>query len=374
MVATRSDAGAVALLVGTRKGAFIATSDEGRVDWSISDIHIPGSDVFHLAYDAREGVLYAAANSVVFGPEIQRSRDLGATWEQCKEQPRFPSGAGLSVSRVWHVLPGRESEPGVVYAGVEPAALFRSEDGGDSWTDVPALTKHPTRDRWQAGAGGLILHSIVLDSRRAERMWIAISAAGVFRTEDGGRTWAPTNKNVRADFSPDRFPELGQCPHKLLGGAYGPDLLYQQNHCGVYRSEDGADSWEDISDGLPSRWSLPLALHPRDPNTLYVLPEDRALGNEVGGGHRYVTDGLFRVFRSRDGGQSWESVSKGLPDRKVYLHCMREGMATDGFDPAGVYVGTTSGQVFFSRNEGDSWDLLVDSLPPINSVDTAMLI
>ena len=236
----------------------------------------------------------------------------------------------MSGSRVWHVLPGRESEPGVVYAGVEPAALFRSEDGGDSWTDVPALTKHPTRDRWQPGAGGLILHSIVLDEQRPERMWIGISAAGVFRTDDAGETWEPTNRNIRADFSPDRFPELGQCTHKLLAGAGESGLLYQQNHCGVYRSDDGADWWQDISEGLPSRWGLPLALHPRDPNTLYVLPEDNALGDDVGGGRRYVTDGLFRVFRSRDGGDDWEPLTRGLPDRKVYLHCLREGMTTDG--------------------------------------------
>ena len=374
MASAKSGAGTVALLVGTRKGAFIATSSEGRVDWSISDIHIPGADVFHLAYDARDGTLYAAANSVVFGPDIQKSRDLGATWEQCRSQPRFPSDADLSVSRVWHLLPGRTSEPGVVYVGVEPAALFRSDDDGDSWVDVPALTSHPTRDRWHPGAGGLMLHSIVLDHHRPERMWVGISAAGVFRTDDAGESWAPANRNVRADFLPDRFPELGQCPHKLLGGADGGGVLYQQNHCGVYRSDDGADSWEDVSEGLPSRWSLPLALHPRDPDTLYVVPEDRALDDEVGGGYRYVTDGLFRVFRSRNGGRSWESSSKGLPDRKVYLHCMREAMTTDGFDPAGVYVGTTSGQVFYSRDEGDSWELLVDSLPPVNSIDAAMLV
>ena len=364
----------VALLVGTRKGAFIVTSDERRVDWSVSDIHIPGGDVFQLAWDARDGTLYAAANSVVFGPDIQKSRDLGATWEPCGSQPRFPPDANMSVSRVWHVLPGRESEPGVLYAGVEPAALFRSDDGGESWTDVPALTKHPTRDRWHPGAGGLILHSIVLDERRPERMWIAISAAGVFRTDDAGETWEPANRNVRADFSPDRFPELGQCTHKLLGGAGVSGLLYQQNHCGVYRTDDGADSWDDVSDGLPSRWGLPLALHPRDPDTLYVLPEDNALGYDVGGGRRYVTDGLFRVFRSRDGGDSWEPLRKGLPDRRVYLHSLREGMTADRCDPAGVYVGTTSGQVFYSRDEGDSWDLLIDSLPPVNSVDAAMVV
>ena len=324
---------------------------------------MPGGDVFHMVHDSRDGTLFAAVNSMVFGPEIQRSHDFGDTWEPSKNQPRFQADSGLSVSRVWHILPGRDSEPGVIYLGVEPAALFKSEDSGDSWHDVPGLTKHSTRGRWRPGAGGLMIHSMALDHQRPERMWVGISAAGVFRTEDAGETWDPTNTNVRADFLPDKLPDLGQCPHKFLGFQHKSGVLYQQNHCGVYRTDNGADSWEDISEGLPSRWGLPMAIHPHDTDTVYVLPEDQALGDYPGGAFRYVTDGKFRVFRSRDRGQRWEGLTKGLPERKVYLHSMREGMTADEFDPVGVYVGTTSGQIFHSRDEGDSWDLLIDPTP-----------
>lgn len=204
-------------------------------------------------------------------------------------------------------------------------------------------------------------------------MWVGISAAGVFRTEDSGESWDPVNTNVRADFLPDRHPKVGQCPHKLLGSPEMPGLLYQQNHCGVYRSENGGDHWDDISDGLPSRFGLPMALHPRDASTAYVLPEDSATGDELGGAYRFVPDGRFRVYLTRDDGSNWEGLSSGLPQRKVYLHAMREAMATDGCVPAGVYVATTSGQIFHSTDEGINWDLLIDSLPPVNSVDVALI-
>ncbi len=334
---------------------------------------IQGSDVFHMACDTNTGTVMAAVNHPVYGPEVYFSRDLGVSWQTSKNPPRFPEASDLTLQRVWHILPGRPCEPGVVYLGVEPAALFRSVDGGDTWHDVAGLTEHPTREVWFLGAGGLILHSIVLDYARPERMWVGISAAGVFRTEDSGESWIPVNTNVRADFLPDRHPRVGQCPHKLLGSPEVPGLLYQQNHCGVYRSENGGDHWDDISDGLPSRFGLPMALHPRDASTAYVLPEDGATGDELGGAYRFVPDGRFRVYLTRDDGSNWEGLSSGLPQRKVYLHAMREAMAADGCVPAGVYVATTSGQIFHSTDEGINWDLLIDSLPPVNSVDVALI-
>ena len=387
-----SNADNVKVLVGTRKGAFILSSDSGRKRWTVSEPHfeggnsialsfIPGSpsgsgppgDIFHMAYDPRDGgTLFAAVNSFIWGPEIQRSSDLGRTWQSSSEGPHF-SGGDLSVKRVWHIAPGRADEPGVVYAGVDPAALFKSEDGGDTWHELEGLTGHPTRENWQPGLGGLCLHSIVLDPSDRDRLWVGISAVGVFGTDDGGRSWRTMNKGVRADFLPDRFPEFGQCPHKVLAHKDSPEVLFQQNHCGVFRSDSGGADWQDITQDLPSRFGLALAIHSVDPNTVYVLPEDKVTGQEVGGGMRLVTDAKFRVFRSRNAGEDWESLTNGLPQKNAYLHVMREGMATDGLDPCGIYVGTSTGQVFYSRDDGDSWELLVDYLPPINSVDCAVL-
>ena len=366
--------GAMLVLVGTRKGAFILSSDRSRREWSVSGPHHEGSDVFHAVYDPREGgSVWAAINQPVWGAEIQRSHDLGKSWSGSTEGPRFDGGKDLKVERIWHVEPGRESEPGVVYAGAEPASLFRSEDGGETWTEVSALTGHPTREKWQPGFGGLCLHSIVLDPSAADRMWVGMSAVGVFGSADGGKSWSAMNKGVRADFLPDRYPEFGQCPHKVLAQTANPLVLYQQNHCGVYRSDSAGDDWTDITEGLPSRFGFVLGLHSNDPDTIYVIPEDRALGDEVGGGLRYVTDARFRIFRSRNRGKDWEPLTSGLPQENAYLHTLREGMATDAMDPCGVYVGTTTGQIFYSRDDGDGWELLIDYLPPISSVECGMV-
>ena len=367
--------GDVLLMVGTRKGAFFLTADGARKSWSLSGPHHAGGDVFHLAYDDREGgTIFAAINSPIWGPEVQRSDDLGATWQKSRQNPAFPRERGDSVEQVWHIEPGRPSEPGVVYAGVSPAALFRSSDGGETWGEVVPLSEHPTRAMWEGGFGGLCLHSMVLDPADVRRMWVGISAVGIFGTEDGGASWAPMNAGVRADFMPDPFLELGQCPHKMLAHPSMPDRLYQQNHCGFFRSDDGGRRWLDLSDGLPSRFGMVMGTHSSDSDTVYVVPEDKALGTDVGGGVRYVTDARFRVYRSRNAGADWEPLTRGLPQRNAYLHVQREGMATDSLDDCGVYVGTTTGQIFYSRDDGDTWELMIDHLPPINSVDAALIV
>lgn len=367
--------GDVILLIGTRKGAFLLFADEGRRNWSVSGPHHAGGDVFHMAYDERDGgTIFAAINSPVWGPEIQRSCDLGTNWQKSQVNPKFAEERLDSVEKVWHIEPGRPGEPRHVYAGVSPAALFRSADGGDTWNEIESLTKHPTRDRWQPGFGGLCLHSIVLDPTDDGRMWVGISSVGVFGSEDGGVTWSTLNAGVRADFAPDPFPEFGQCSHKVLSHPSTPERLYQQNHCGFFRSDNCGRDWLDLSAGLPSRFGFVVGTHSTDPDTVYVVPEDRTLDGEVGGGLRYVTDAKFRVYRSRNAGADWEPLTNGLPQRNAYLHVMREGMATDSIDECGIYVGTTTGQIFYSRDDGETWELLIDHLPPINSVDCGRVV
>ena len=277
------------------------------------------------------------------------------------------------MDRIWHIEPAGGSQPGVLYAGVQPAALFKSQDSGDTWDEIMTLSNHATRESWQPGLGGLCLHSIIIDRHQTGRMWVGISAVGVFGTHDSGETWQSLNQGVRADFLPQPFPEFGQCPHKVLAAPGSQDLLYQQNHCGVYRSGSGGKDWQDITQGLPSQFGFVLGLDPSDPQTLFVLPEDQVLGQDVGGGLRYVSEGKFRVYRSRNGGGDWEALTNGLPQENCYLHALREGMATDALDPCGIYLGTTTGQIFYSRDRGDHWELLVDQLLPINSVDWGLV-
>ncbi len=369
------------LLVGTRKGAFILHSAPPRQDWRLYGPYSPGSDVFHLTYDARGGGrLFAATNSMWFGPQVEFSQDLGGSWEQAQAQPRFAGNAdndenaGPTVHRLWHIEPGRDTEPGTLYAGVAPAALFQSADDGVTWQEVTALSRHPTRDGWMPGLGGLCLHSIQTPAGQPNTMWVGISAVGVFRTDDAGESWQPANKGVRADFDPgNRYPEWGVCTHKLLSHPRRQNLLYQQNHCGVYRSDNGGREWQDITGDLPSRFGFVLGLDCHDPDTLFVVPEDTATLDDVGGGLRYVSHAKLRVFRSRDGGQSWTALTQGLPQENAYLHTLREGMATDTLEPAGVYLGTTSGQIFYSRDGGDRWELMIEYLPPINSLEAAIV-
>ncbi len=349
----------VLVLIGTKKGAFILESDERREDWRLRGPFCENWPIYHMTYDAATNAIYAGGGNSWFGPAVWRSADLGETWSQ--------SGAGLSygdegpvVQKVWHVA----GDHGLLYAGVDPAGLFRSADGGATWEHVAGLREHPSCAEWQPGFGGLCLHSIVVHPDDPKRLWVAISAVGTFYSDDGGATWQTRNKGVRAEFAPVRYPEFGQCVHKLLL-APGAARLYQQNHCGVYRSDDGGQQWHEISEGLPSDFGFPLAIHPHDAQTLYVIPLE--------GNGRLVPDGKMAVWRSRDGGDSWTQQTAGLPAENAYLGVLREAMAVDTLDRAGVYFGTSTGQVFGSNDEGDSWMQLTDYLPSVWSVETAVV-
>jgi photosystem II stability/assembly factor-like uncharacterized protein len=349
------------LLVGTRKGLFLLRSDGERRNWELEGPLLTGWSIFHAMQDSRDGNLYVAANNFVYGGTVQRSSDLGKTWERA-EGLGLPEDTGLKLEEVWHVEPGHKDEPDTLFLGATPGALFRSDDKGETWEPVMGLVQHETRERWQPGAGGMCCHSIQIAPHEPKVMFAAISAAGTFRTDDGGETWVPLNKNVAADFMPDPYPEVGQCVHKLLLNAARPDRLWQQNHCGVYRSDDRGAEWERLDgNGLPSGFGFPLAIHPRDPEVAYVIPEE-------GAENRVTPDSRLGVYRTTDGGASWELLQNGLP-QQAWASVMREGLASDTVDPAGIYFGTQSGSVFVSASEGDEWTEVARQLPPILSVE-----
>lgn len=353
----------VLILAGTRKGLFLLRGDEGRRSWRLEGPLLTGWAVYHAIVDPRDGILYAATNNFVYGATVHRSSDLGATWQRA-EEVGLPEESGLKLAASWHVEPGHESEPGTIWLGADPGALLRSEDGGASFAWVPGLTQHPTRERWHPGAGGLCCHSITLDPTDRRRVYAAISAAGAFRSDDDGGTWTPVNAGVAADFLPDSEPEVGQCVHKLLIHPARPDRLWQQNHCGVYRSDDRGSTWERLDgNGLPSGFGFGLALHPRDPDTAFVVPEE-------GAENRVTCNGRLGVYRTRDAGAGWELASRGLPE-PAWVGVLREGMASDSLDPVGIYVGTQSGSVFVSPTEGADWVEAARNLPPVLSIEVA---
>jgi photosystem II stability/assembly factor-like uncharacterized protein len=344
----------VPLLVGTRKGLFLVPGDGNVVEEPV----LPGWSVYHAVRDRRDGSIQVAANHAVYGGTFQRSDDGGKTWRRT-EGLGLPEGSELKLAETWHVEPGREA--GEIWLGATPGVLFRSTDGGETFEPVQSVLEHPTRERWNPGAGGMCCHSIQLDPSDPQRMYIAISAAGTFRTDDGGETWEPKNQGVAADFfpEPDNFPEVGQCVHKLLLHPGRPGRMWQQNHCGVYRSDDHGDTWERLEgNGLPSGFGFPLALDARDPDAAYVIPE-------VGAENRVTPDGRLGVYRTADAGLSWELASDGLPE-PAWGAVMREGFAFD--ESGGVYFGTQSGSVFASP-DGWTWDEVARQLPPILSVE-----
>ncbi|MBI4429125.1 MAG: exo-alpha-sialidase [Ignavibacteriales bacterium] len=355
----------VYLLVGTKKGAFIFSSTLQRKSWKLQGPLLKGAEVNDVVMDTRNGkTLYAAATSYWWGSNVHMSKNLGKTWVQSEGGVRFHENAGKKVERVWAVSPGREIEPKTMYAGVDPGALFKSEDGGKNWAEAQSLTNHPTREKWSPGAGGLMVHSICLHPENSKKMFVGISAAGVFATEDGGSSWQPRNKNVLAEFLPDKYPEVGQCVHHLEIHPDKPEVLYQQNHCGVYRSDNEGRDWTDISKGLPSRFGFSMQIHPHNPDTVYVIPEE-------GAEFRAVPKGRMAVYRSTNRGKTWQKLTKGLPSKNAFLHVHRQAMKVDRLYPHGMYVGTSSGQIYYSRNEGKTWSLLADYLPTIYSLNVA---
>lgn len=383
---SKSKSKTVYLVVGTKKGGFVFTSTPSRKSWSMSGPHFEGSEVHHMALDARDGLnLFATAGNAWFGYRLYRSRNLGKKWETSDQGLEFPQDikakppvlvmpgeepavierVPLKLARIWRIEPSTAADPGVLFAGVDPAGLFKSTDGGACWQIVKGLTYHETRDQWNPGAGGLMVHSIQVDGADPKRVYVGISAAGVFATADGGETWTPRNKNVRTDYSPVKYPEVGQCVHHLAAHPNRPGVLFQQNHCGVYASKDSGANWKDISRGLPSRFGFPMAVAPVEDETIFVVPQKADT-------HRYTADGRLGVYRSRDGGKNWTLLKKGLPQKDVFLSVLREASIADACDPCGVYIGTAAGQLFSSRDAGNSWELLAGWLPPIYSLNIAI--
>lgn len=361
--------GDVVLMVGTTKGAFLYHSDGSRRDWDVEGPHFPGEEVYALAMDQRAGrrALWAAPSSPFWGTSLRRSDDLGAHWSDKEERSvRFEEGSDLEVRHIWQIAPGRESEPDRLFLGVEPTCLFESVDDGATWRPVEGLLNHEHRPHWTPGAGGLCLHTIVQDPESSDRMLIACSTGGVYRTEDGGRSWQPRNHGVRAEFLPDKHPEFGQCVHKVAHHPARPERLYLQNHWGLYRSDDWGDSWQDVANGVPSDFGFAMAVHPHEPDTAYIFPLESD-------GFRCCPDAKLRVYRTRDGGDSWEPLTEGLPQEGAYETVLRDALDTDRLDRAGVYFGTRSGKVYGSADDGDSWRLIADGLPPVVCVKAAVM-
>ncbi len=358
--------GTVLVLVGTKRGLFLLTSRD-RVTWEVESTALKGHRIFNAILDQRNGHrLFAADNGDFFGTFLRYSDDFGQTWHEPEQGIQFPEDSQQKLQNIWVIEPGRPTEPGTVYAGVDPASLWVSTDGGIHWELNAGLANHPTRERWEPGAGGLCLHTIIADPTNASRMWVGISAVGCMRTDDGGQSWVFANKNTRADFLPEKYPEFGQCIHRMVQHPTKPDVLYQQNHCGIYKSINAGNDWIDIQHNLPSEFGFPIALDVHHPDTVYVVVEDPY------GRNNYSEQ--FTVYRTENSGEQWQPLTEGLPAGPgVRLGVLRHGMCSDGQDPCGVYVGTNTGQLFVTNDRGDSWRLIADFLPPIYSVTASVV-
>ena len=354
----------VMLMVGTKRGLFTLRSNAERAAWVVSGPQLVGREVFHALIDPRDQTMWAASNHPVWGAHLHTSRDYGESWELLEAAPHYPDERGLKA--IWYIAPGHASQPETMFAGIETAGLFVSRDRGRSWRGVDALNNHPTAGAWQPAGGGLALHSIIVDPTDAHRIFCAVSAGGVYRSDDDGASWTPLNQNVRTDFQPEQYPVAGQCVHKLLQHPARPERLYQQNHCGVYRSDDRGDSWIEIVTGLPSEFGYALATDAHDSDTLFVIPEESS-------DMRATIEGKLRVYRTRDAGNSWQALKRGLPQENAYVSILREGMCADDMEPCGVYFGTSGGHVFASRNAGESWTMIAGFLPRILSVTATVV-
>ena len=361
--------GDVLVMVGTTKGAFLFRSDRRRARWERGGPHFPGHAVYALAYDDRSGRrrLWAAPASAHWGSSLRWSEDFGRTWSAEAPGPRFPEETGVTLTRVWQIRPGPVQQPRVLYCGAEPASLFVSNDGGESWSLCKGLHDHPHRAKWQPGGGGLCLHTILPHPTRKETIHVAISTAGVYRTDDGGRSWRTAHKGVRAQFLPDPHPEFGQCVHKVVRDSAQPDRMFLQNHWGLYRTDDGGETWRDIANGVPSDFGFAMEAHPHEPDTVYIVPLE---SDEF----RCTPEGRLRVYRTRNGGWSWQPLTKGLPQEGAFETVLRDAMAADACDKAGLYFGTRSGKLFASRDGGAAWRAIAEGLPPILCVKTAVVL
>jgi hypothetical protein len=367
----------VRIAVGTRKGAFILTSNEKREHWDIEGPHFGGWEIYHLTgTPADPNRLYASQSSGWFGQVIQRSNDAGRTWEPVGNEFTYEGVPGThkwydgsqhpwEFKRVWHLEPS-PTDPDSLYAGVEDAALFRSSDGGKTWQELAGL-RNIKGDLWQPGAGGMCLHTILLTPGDPDRIFVAISAAGAFRSSDGGKTWCPANRGLKSQWElPDAEAEVGHCVHSITMHRSRPNVLFMQKHWDVMRSDDGGDSWHEVSGNLPSDFGFPIAVHAHEPETIYVVPIKSD-------SEHYPPDGKLRVYRSRTGGNEWEALTKGLPQSDCYVNVLRNALAVDSLDSCGIYFGTTGGQVYASVDSGDSWTPIVQNLPPVLSVEAQVL-
>jgi photosystem II stability/assembly factor-like uncharacterized protein len=367
----------VRVLVGTKKGAFVLSSDESRKSWKVDGPHFAGWEIYHLkGSPADPDRLYASQSSGWFGQVLQRSNDGGRSWEAAGNEFKYEGTPGTHVwydgsphpwefKRVWHLEPSLK-DPETVYAGVEDAAFFKSTDGAKTWTELPGLRTHESAGGWAPGAGGLCLHTILIDPSNNDRMFIAISSAGVFRTDDAGKTWRPANRGLKSNTIPDQDAEVGHCVHRIAMHPSRPKTLFMQKHWDVMRTDDGAESWTEISGNLPTDFGFVVDVHSHEPNTVYVIPI-------TSDSHHFVPDGKLRVYRSRSGGNEWEALTKGLPQKDCYVNVLRDAMAVDSLDSCGVYFGTSGGQVYASADAGDSWAPIVRDLPPVLSVEVQTL-
>jgi photosystem II stability/assembly factor-like uncharacterized protein len=386
----------IRVLVGTRKGAFVLTADGNRQRWEVRGPHFAGWEIYHVkGSPADPNCIYASQTSGWFGQIIQRSDDGGKTWHQPGTPAGEPAAPGPPKSasnkfaydasasaltthqwydgtqhpwefkRVWHLEPSL-ADPDTVYAGVEDAALFCSTDGGESWKELSGLRGHGTGPKWQPGAGGLCLHTIILDPNNPQRMYTAISAAGAFRTDDGGASWKPINRGLYSQYIPDPQAEIGHCVHHVAMHKSRPGVLFMQKHWDVMRSDDAGDNWKEVSGNLPTDFGFVIDIHAHEPETIYVVPIKSD-------SEHFPPDGKLRVFRSRTGGNEWEPLSKGLPQRDCYVNVLRDAMAVDSLDKCGIYFGTTGGQVYASADAGDSWNPIVRDLPAVLSVEVQTL-
>lgn len=359
----------VLLAIGTGKGLFLARSDDDRKSWQVSGPHYPMREVYAVAIDKRPAAprLLAGVISSHFGPSVAASDDLGRSWREPDNAPiAFPEHIDASLKRVWQIAPGPANQPERVYAGVEPSALFVSDDGGETYELVRGLWDHPHRPNWAPGGGGQAIHTVLPHPTDTAAVLVAMSTGGVYRTADGGASWSASNAGIKAYFLPDPFPEYGQCVHKVARNVDRPDQLFAQNHPGVYRSDDGGANWTSIAEGLPADFGFAMVAHPHRPGVIYNFPL-------AADGRRFPPDERCRVYRSEDAGQTWSALTDGLPSEPFYPTVLRDAMCADDAEPAGVYFGTRSGEVYASADEGDSWQQVAAHLPDVLCVRAAVV-